>query len=132
MKRILKAYIPSACITFSLTILITCLINLLQGNIGIYYSWVLQVFAFIVIVDVIDYALGNVDFYSYSTYFITELILTYIAMLLFGYFCNWFSFTIHSLTVISLIFLIVYSCVHSYFYKMSRIQAEEINNLLTK
>ena len=132
MKLILKTYIPSACITFTLTALFTCTSNLLQGNIGIYNHWFLQMFAFIVIIDVLDFILGYVNFNSYSAYFITEFILTYIAMLLFGYFCNWFSFTVQSLLVISIIFLVVFSCVHSYFYKMSRIQADEINSLLNK
>lgn len=132
MKRILKAYIPSTCITFTLTALFTCTSNLLQGYTAMYNFWFLQMFAFIVVIDVLDFALGYVNFNSYSAYFITEFILTYIAMLLFGYFCNWFSFTVQSLLVISIIFLIVFSCVHSYFYKMSRIQADEINSLLLK
>ncbi len=132
MKRILKTYIPSACITFTLTSLFTCTSNLLQGYMGIYNHWFLEMLAFIIIIEILDFALGYVDFNSYSVYFVTELALTYIAMLLFGYFCNWFSFTVQSLLLISIIFLVVFSCVHSYFYKMSRIQADEINSLLNK
>lgn len=132
MKRILKTYIPSACITFTLTALFTCTSNLLQGYTAMHNLWFLQMFAFITIIDLLDFALGYVDFHSYSVYFVTKLALTYIAMLLFGYFCNWFSFTVQSLLVISIIFFIVFSCVHSYFYKMSRIQADEINSLLNK
>ena len=132
MKRILKTYIPSACITFTLTALFTCTSNLLQGYMGIYNHWFLEMLAFIIIIEILDFALGYVDFNSYSVYFVTELVLTYIAMLLFGYICNWFSFTVQSLLLISIIFLVVFSCVHSYFYKMSRIQADEINSLLNK
>lgn len=132
MKRIIKTYIPSACITFTLTALFTCTSNLLHGNISMYNPWFLQVFAFILIIEALDFALGHVDFYSYPTYFITELILSYLALLLFGYFFSWFSFTIQSLLIISLIFLVVYTCVHLYFFKMAHIQANEINSLLEK
>lgn len=130
MKQILKIYIPSACITFTLTALFTCTSNLLQGNTGIYNAWFLQMFVFIVAIDVLDFVLGYVNFKSYSTYFFTEFALTYIAMLCFGYLGNWFSFTLHNLVIISIIFIIVYSCVHFYFYKMSHLQADEINSLL--
>ena len=132
MKQILKTYIPSTCITFTLTALFTCISNLLQGYTTIYNQYFLQMFAFIVVIDILDFALGYMNFNSYAAYFITEFILSYLAMLLFGYFCNWFSFTVRNMLLISIIFLAVFSCVHAYFYKMSRIQAEEINRLLVK
>ena len=132
MKQIFKIYIPSACITFTLTAVLTCISNLLQGNAGIYNAWFLQMFAFIVVIDVLDFVLGYINFKSYLAYFATEFVLAYIAMLGFGYLGNWFSFTLHNLIITSIIFVIVYSSVHSYFYKMSHMQAEEINNLLTK
>ncbi len=132
MKQIFKIYIPSACITFTLTAVLTCISNLLQGNAGIYNAWFLQMFAFIVVIDVLDFVLGYINFKSYLAYFATEFVLAYIAMLGFGYLGNWFSFTLHNLIITSIIFVIVYSSVHSYFYKMSHMQAEEINNLLAK
>lgn len=130
MKQIFKIYIPSACITFTLTALLTCISNLLQGNVGIYNAWFLQMFAFIVVIDILDFALGNINFKSYFMYFITELVISYSAMLGFGYLGNWFSFTLYNLIIISILFLIVYGCVHFYFYKMSHMQADEINSLL--
>ncbi|MEE1257872.1 MAG: DUF3021 family protein [Lachnospiraceae bacterium] len=130
MKQIFKIYIPSACISFTLTALLTCISNLLQGNAGIYNAWFLQMFAFIVVVDILDFALGYINFKSYFAYLITEFALTYIAMLGFCYFGNWFSFSLHNLVLISIIFVIVYSSVHFYFYKMSHMQADEINSLL--
>ena len=132
MKQIFKIYIPSACITFTLTALLTCISNLLKGNAGIYNAWFLQMFAFIVVVDILDFALGYINFKSYLAYFTTEFVLAYIAMLGFGYLGNWFSFTLHNLILTSIIFVSVYSSVHFYFYKISHMQADEINNLLAK
>lgn len=132
MKQILKTYIPSTCITFTLTALFSCISNLLQGYSAMYNQYFLQMFAFIVVIDILDITLGYMNFKSYVAYFITEFILSYLAMLLFAYFCNWFSFTVRSMLLISIIFLAVFACVHTYFYKMSRIQAEEINRLLVK
>lgn len=132
MKRILKTYIPSACITFTLTVLFNGISNMLQGHIATYYYWVLQMFAFIIVIDVIDFAFGYINFKTYCSYFVTEMIVTYGAMLLFGYFCHWFSFTIRNLLLMSIIFFAVYACVHSYFYKMAHIQADEINRLIAK
>lgn len=132
MKRIIKTYIPSACITFTLTVLCTCTSNLLQGCTAMYNQWFMQIFAFIVVIDVLDFGLGYINFKTYTSYIITEMIIAYVIMLLFGYFGYWFSFTLKSLLLISIIFLVVYACVHSYFYKMSRMQVDEINAMLKK
>lgn len=132
MKRLLKTYIPSACITFTLTVLCTSIINLLQGHTAMYNQWFLQVLAFIIIIDLIDFAFGYVNFKTYASYAIIEMILSYAILLLFGHFCYWFSFTLQSLLPVNIIFLAVFASVHLYFYKISQMQADEINTLLIK
>ena len=130
MKQIIKIYLPSACITFTLSMLGTTILNLINGYSYQNNGWILVLFGFIAVIELIDYGLSYVDFRSYKAYFIVELILTYALMLAAGYFGHWFSFTLVSLTSVSIIYLLVYCCVHAYFYKMRSYEAEEINELL--
>ncbi len=130
MKQILKIYIPSACITFTMTVIFTCILNLFQGYTAMNNTWFLQLLGFILVIDVIDFAFGYVNFKSYRVYFITELILTYAVMLLFGYFGYWFVFTAQKILTVTVLFLVIYSCIQSYFRRMSHMQADEINKLL--
>lgn len=130
MKRLIKTYFPSACITFTLSMLGTSILNLINGFPYQSNGWILVLFGFIVVIDLIDYGLSFIDFHSYKAYFVVELIATYLLMLFAGYFGHWFSFTIGNVISISVMYLIVYCCVHGYFYKMRQYEADEINQLL--
>lgn len=130
MKQIIKVYLPSACITFTLSMLSTTILNLIKGYPYQSNSWILALFGFIVIIDLIDLGLSYINFNSYKTYFVLELILTYSLLLAAGYLGHWFSFTLVSLISVSIIYLLVYCCVHGYFYKMRSYEAEEINQLI--
>ncbi|MBQ7944301.1 MAG: DUF3021 family protein [Lachnospiraceae bacterium] len=130
MKQLLKIYLPSTCITFTLSLLGTSILNLINGFPYQSNGWILLLFGFIVVIDLIDYGLSFIDFYSYKTYFVVELIVTYLLMLIAGFWGNWFSFTASSIISVSVVFLIVYCCVHGYFYKRARVEAEEINSLI--
>ncbi len=130
MKKLIKNYFTSACITFTLSMLGTTILNLINGYSYQSNGWILVLFGFIVLIDLIDYGLSYIDFSSYKAYFIVELILTYALMLAAGYFGHWFSFTLVSLISVSIIYLLVYCCVHRYFYKMRSYEADEINQLI--
>ncbi len=130
MKQLIKIYLPSACITFTLSMLGTTILNLINGYSYQSNGWILVLFGFIVVIDLIDLCLSYINFNSYKAYFVVELILTYTLLLAAGYFGHWFSFTANSIISVSVVLLMVYCCVHGYFYKRARMEAEAINILI--
>ncbi len=130
MKQFLKIYLPSASITFSLTTVCTCVINLVNGFSTQRNSWLLELFGFILMVDALDWILGNINFKSFLSYAVTEMLIAYIGLLLFGYFAKWFSFFDTSFIYATIIFCIVFPVIHLYFYHLSRMNADEINKML--
>lgn len=90
----------------------------------------LQISAFIVLVDVIAYLLGNMNFKTCQTYYLTGLAITYMIMLGVGYWDSWYAFTALALFKTTVIYLMVFSLVHGYFYRMAKGNADEINHYL--
>lgn len=130
MERILKTYMPSAALTFTLTLLVTCIWNLCSGYEFLSSWWILQVLGFIVIVEIMDYLLGMINFQRYWTYFLAETLLAYGVMLIFAYFGGWFSFTPGRIFEVTVIFFIICFCIHGYFRKRAERNVEEINCIL--
>lgn len=131
MKQLIQTYLPSACITFTLSVLASAIYNLLLENPYQSQGWLLLLFSYIVVLDLVDYGLSYIDFHTYQAYFITEFIIFYILLLLVGYFGHWFAFTAPSLVAISLMYLVIYCCIHAYFCKLRKYEAEEINQLIS-
>jgi len=131
MERIRNVYLPSAAIGFTLTILFVSVLNLVEGYEYQSNWWIVQVFAYIVVLEILDMALGKIEFKKYSTYFVVETVLGYLLLLgVFGYFGNWFSFTPRRIAQVTAIYLLVAGYIHYYFYRRARSNAEEINALL--
>lgn len=131
MKQIIRTYLPSACITFTLSVIGSAILNLLNGNLYQSQEWLLFLFTYIVVLDLMDYGLCYINFHTYRAYFITELILFYITLLIVGYFGHWFAFTVPSLTIISLMYFIIYYSIQTYFCKLRKYEADEINQLIS-
>lgn len=132
MKQLIQTYLPSACITFTLSVLGSAIYNLLLGNPYQLQGWLLLLFVYIAVLDLVDYGLSYINFRTYQAYFVTELIIFYIFLLIVGYFGKWFTFTAPSLIAISSMFLVIYCCIHAYFCKLRKYEADEINQLLSK
>ena len=132
MNRFLKTYIPSAAITFTATILLVSLLNLISGYEYQSNVWLWELFTFIVLIDAVDFLLAKINFKSYTAYYLTELIITYVIMLVVGYAGNWFAFTAFELLRTTAIYLSVFSLVHLYFYRRAKGNAEEINKYLNE
>lgn len=127
MERIFKIYLPSTAMTFSATILCACILNLMEGYGALSNWWILQLFGYILTIEVVDMLLENVEFKSYLGYFVTETVIAYGLLLAFGYFGRWFSFTVGRLLPVTVIFLLIYAGIHRYFYQMAKNDADEIN-----
>lgn len=132
MKLLLKTYLPSASITFTAVVLFTAAMNLADGFSSLKNSWLLELFAFVLLADLLDFLLGKINFKSYPVYFLTEGVLFYLIMLCAGYFLGWFVFTPIMLLKVTAVFLLVFCLVHLYFRRLSRQTANEINASLQK
>lgn len=131
MSKLLKTYIPSLCISFTMIILFATFFNLFHK----FYKngfllFIIEVFIYLVVVMFVDYFISFINFKSYKSYFIIEVILLYpitIGAFVFG---NWFSIDWFHIVMNSIIYLIGISLIHSYFYFLAKKQANEINLLI--
>lgn len=130
MKKIWKVYLPSSALTFTAVVLCTSAQNLLVGYEALSNRWILQLFGYILVVEVMDALLGKIEFGSYRGYFLTEAVISYGWMLAFGYFGNWFSFTGRMLVYITILFFLIFGGIHVYFYRRTKNDADEINRML--
>lgn len=131
MERIFKICLPSAAITYTAVVLCVSLCNRLEGYEYQSNGWLLGIFGFIVLTEVLDMLLAKIEFRSYMAYFLTEAVLDYILfMVLVGYVGNSFPFTPGRIAQVTVIFLAIMALVHYYFYRVSKRNADEINDLL--
>lgn len=130
MEKISKIYFPSLGITFTGAILFCCFYNLLTGNSFLSIYFLLQLFGFFILAELLDMILGKVSFKSYLGYFLTEAVLIYVLLLVIGYFGYWYSFTFQSLGSITLYYILAIAFIHYHFYRVSKLNADEINRLL--
>lgn len=133
MERIRTIYLPSTAITFMLVMLWVSVQNLLEGYEYQNNIWILEVFAYIVLMEFLDVLLCKVEFKRYLGYFFSEAVIGYGLLLgVFGYFGNWFTYTLDRIMKITVIYLLILAFVHFYFYCRSKNNANEINEMLKK
>lgn len=130
MERISKIFVPSLGITFTGAVLFCCFYNLMIGNSFLSIQFLLQLLGFFILSELFDMILGKVPFKTYWGYFLTEAIIIYILLLLIGYWGYWYSFTFRSLGSITIYYVIALTLIHYHFYRISKLKADEINQLL--
>ena len=131
MDRIRNIHVPSTAICFTLTILCASVLNLLDGYEYQSNRWIVEVFVYIVVMQIVDIALGKIEFKKYITYFVAETALGYLLLFgVFGYFGNWFSYTPGRIVQVAVMYLLICMYIHFYFYRRARNKADEINALL--
>lgn len=130
MKRLLEVYLPSLAITFTAVVLCTSAFDLMEGYEALSNWWILQLFGCIAVVEVMDALLGRIEFRSYRGYFLTEAVIAYGWVLIFGYLGKWFPFTGGTLLYITVMFVLIFSGVHVYFCRRAKSNADEINRML--
>lgn len=128
MKKIQKIYLPGTAMAFMLTILLTAVIDLLNGTYN-YDSYVFELFGFLAAVEAIDYLISFINFKKYIHYFVSELVIIYVFMLGAGYIFHWYDFS-SSMVTVTVIFLLIYSFIHWHFYKLFKQEAAYINELI--
>ena len=131
MKNFLTVRVPSVCICFTLLLLANAVLNLLSsiGTEG-YDFTVLVLFLIILLCQAVDIALDHVEFRTWRQYCITESLILYVVTLTMSRIFFWPSFSARQLIIFTAIFLLIVTAVFSYFRKLQRMQADEINALI--
>lgn len=130
MKKFFN-YIPSISITFTLTILFTVLINLINGfeatlNIGI-----LQIFLLVIMLHVITFIFSYLDFKSYKAYLTINFLSIYLASLFFIYIFNLIRFTLTSILNYTLVFCIIYYICYLFNKLNRKLESDIINKKIS-
>ena len=130
MNQIIKNYIPSFAITFTLVILYTGIMTLISGSGSLSMVFVAELSAYLLLAELIEGILDRINFKSMKTYLAAEAALMYGLLLLFAYYGEWIPFYMADILKLTLAFALIMSVVHAYFYRRARINAEQINRML--
>lgn len=131
MERFKNTYLPSTAFAFTAVMLCVCVLNLIEGY-EYQNNWrILEVFGYIVVMELVDVLLSRIEFKHYLTYFLTEGVAGYgLFFGLFGYVGNWFSYTPKRMMQVTLIYILIFAALHYYFYRRAQSRADEINEML--
>lgn len=128
MKNILFVRIPSTCICFTVIVLGNIGLNLLWGDNS--FSFLLVLFLWLIVCQLIDVLISKIEFRKWSHYFVVESMILYLLSLFFFHVFIWDDKNIARFLSFTAIFLITDVFVFWYFRKRQEIQAEEINQLI--
>lgn len=132
MNLIIKNYIPSFAITFTLVILYTGIMTLISGSGSLSIVFVAELSLYLLVAELIEGILDGINFRSTKAYLAAEAALMYGVLLLFAYYGDWIPFTTGEVLNLTLAFALIMAAVHIYFYWRTRSSAEQINRMLTE
>lgn len=130
MKKLLS-FFQILCIDYSLVILINSISNLIIG----YQStdlWNVETFFFIAIVMLVWDLVLKINFKHNWTFYLTEGIVIYFMMLLFSYVLGWFSFESVTLIIVTIRYILLYTCITWILNIRYKIESDKINEMLSK
>ena len=130
MNRIIKNYLPSFVITFTVAVLYSCAMNLAAGSPYLSIHYVMELTAFLAAVQLVEWGLEQVDFRNTGGYLLAEILLIYGMLMAFAYFGKWIPFRLGPVLQLTLVFAAVMALVHHYFCRVSRMHADQINRML--
>ncbi len=131
MKVIIRTYLPSMAIVFTIVVLATILFNLAVGP---YYTvssvTLFTDFVIIVAIEAVDYFISMFSFKSKFQYLAVSSLLEYAIVLAA---CAVFVPGILTPAVLAFTFVVFFGCqvlIHSYFHTVRQYEADEINRIL--
>lgn len=132
MNRMLNTFIARGTLIFTAAIVLIACFNLADGYTGIEYSFVLEILALIVCLEILDFAFSKAEFRSRVFYLAAEFAVMYLFYLAFAWFGHWFGFSPDKLVLGSAVFVFLFAAVHLYYHFELKLESREINNRLKK
>ncbi|WP_373263814.1 DUF3021 domain-containing protein [Hungatella hathewayi] len=132
MKRLLRIYLPSSAIAFTIVILFNVTYNLILGNNYTLSSvFVLELAGLIIFIQLISVVCDHIPFQSEKAYQITFFAAEYAIVLTASVVLNWAALTISNFLYTSLLCVFIVVLIDRYFTAVHRHEADEINRLLS-
>lgn len=131
MKRLLRTYLPSSSIAFTVVILFNAVYNLVFWNQhAIASSFILQLAGLILLIQLISAACDRIPFQTKRGYSAVFFTLEYLVILAASFLWNRPSMTAGNFLYTTLLFLFIAFLIDRYFAAVHRHEADEINRLL--
>lgn len=132
MKRLLRTYLPSSAIAFTIVILFNAVYNLILGNnYALSGVFVLELTGLIIFIQLISVVCDHIPFQSERAYQITFFAAEYATIIIIASFVlNWTVPTISSFLYTSLLCVFIAVLIDRYFSAIHRHEADEINRLI--
>ena len=133
MKRLLRTYLPSSTIAFTIVILFNAGYNLILGNnYALSGVFVLELTGLIIFIQLISVVCDHIPFQSERAYQITFFAAEYAIVIIAGFVLNWTVLTISNFLYTSLLCVFIAVLIDRYFSAVHRHEADEINRLLSQ
>ena len=131
MKSVIRTYLPSMAIIFTIVVLATALFNLVSGPYYTVSSMILITdFVMIIAIETIDYIISMFPFKSKTQYLAVSFLLEYGVLLTV---CYLFIPGILTPAALAFTFVVFFGCqvlIHAYFHALRQYEADEINRIL--
>jgi len=129
--KMLKTYLPAISMSFMVIILLAGVIKwILEKKQDIFVSFAFEVAAYLVVTCILDELIRQINFKSYLGHFMTESVLIYPVTIFFAVRFNWFAINAGNMVFYSVVYFLVMTGLHLYFYYMEKSSVEELNRLL--
>ncbi len=132
MNRLLNTYVARGTLTFTAAVVLVAGFNLANGQIGIEYSFLLEILGFLVCLEILDFAFSKTDFHSRVLYLAVEFAAMYLCYLAFAWFGHWFGFSPDKFALGTAAFVVLFAAVHLYYHFELKWESREINRRLKK
>ena len=131
MKRLLRTYLPSSAIAFTIVILFNAIYNLILGNnYALSGVFVLELTGLIIFIQLVSVVYDHIPFQSERAYKTTFFAAEYAIVIIASFVLNWTVLTISSFLYTSLLCVFIAFLIDRYFSAVHRHEADEINRLI--
>ena len=131
MNKLWKVYLPALTAAFAVIVLYAAADNLVRGDTkdGFLY-FVLEAAGYLAVAGVVDFLVGKINFKRYISHCLAEAAVLYPVTIGTAIWGNWFALTPINIAWYSCLYAAVMAAMHYCFYRISKKQANEINELL--
>lgn len=132
MKHFLRTYLPSSSIAFTFVILLNAARFMILGvySYTISSSFILQLTALIIAIQLISVVCDHLPFRTKKSYFAAFFVMEYLMILVASYVWYGYTFTADSFFHTTFIAVFIAILIDRYFAAVQRHEADEINRLL--
>lgn len=131
MKKISEHLITYTCVSVTLTLIVTCLFNLISHTDIWYYSHWLILIATIAALYAVQFGVvEKIEFKSARMYHLTIFAVWYAGLFAFLFGTGWMGFRIQNIMIFTAVFFLCFILLQRYSRHRIQLQADEINRIL--